>query len=197
MKNIILYTVASLFILCSIDILGKINIDADSSIVKEEKYNIGLFSGIRFGETSPVVDAGWTASAHIEIPTGKGWGIKVQPTVWVAKGYEDYSSYKERYFQSGKLNAYSVLIKAFYKVDVEDVNIQLSLGPGLSSIYSDRGGSFSRSYGILEFSGAIVSGVFSNLDLYIECKKQYIASFYGQSYDPWLLGLGFNYKFLK
>ena len=171
------------------------NFISDSLINSDELLSVGIFSGVRFGEDSPQVDAGWTVGADLEIPTGKGWSIKFQSNIWFAKGYEDYSKYQEYYYQSGKLTAYNLALKVSYKIDFNNLFVQISTGPGYIYLSNDRYFSSHPDYISLEFSAAFGADISKNIEAFIEFRKQYITFYYGKSYDPWLLSAGLSYNF--
>jgi len=168
---------------------------SDSLINSDELFSVGFFSGVRFGEYSPEVDAGWTVGADLAVPTGKGWSIKLQNNFWFANGHEDYSKYKEYYYQSGKLTAYNLALKVSYKIEFNDLFIQLSTGPGYVYLSNDRYNSSHPDYISLELSTIFGAEISKNIEAFIECRKQYVTFYYGINYDPWLMGAGFNYKF--
>jgi len=171
------------------------NIISDSLTNNDELFSVGIFSGVRFGENSPDVDAGWTVGADLEMPTGKGWSIKLQSNIWFAKGYEDYSKYQEYYYPSGKLTAYNLALKVSYKIDFNDLFVQISTGPGYTYLSNDRYFSSHPDYISLELSSILGADISKNIEAFIECRRQYITFYYGKSYDPWLLGAGLNYNF--
>lgn len=196
MRNTFIFYVIVLCHFVSTDVFCLENSEPDIQAVKKYRLNVGISGGIRIGEISPDVDAGWTAGLHVESPVGNDLSIKILSNIWVSNAYEDYSSYKEHYYPSGKLIATALSVNLNYKIVFENFYVQIGGGPGYLLIFADlmNESATTRSFGLVEAFTSIGIEISDYVESYVECKKNYSVNIWGLNYDPWLLKIGINYK---
>ena len=197
MNQLTLINIIAVFLLFSLNGNCKITVlEEDSTIiVTENRVSIGVFGGIRLKELNPNTDAGFWGGLTVDVPIGDNWSIKIEPSVWQSYGYEDFSSYKEYYYKTGKILGHTLAFSICKCWILGDYYFAASIGPNIMMLNSRlfKYKYFRELYFGLNLNAFMGIRLSRDVDLNLRIGIISNSNFYGQHYEPILISLGFNY----
>lgn len=174
-----------IILIISIGLVFFINSYAQDSTSK--RLCFGIYGGIKLPEDDIYIDSGpgpWFG-VFINLPTGLGWSLQLEYNFW--KANDESREPDEDLFVS----EFPLLVG--YKWDLDKYYIQTLAGPGIGSSGSTLFGG-DRDY-IVSFDAALKIGLIitKNSEGFIQVRKQWALS-PNFAYNPWLIGLGIQYR---
>jgi hypothetical protein len=152
-----------------------------------KRLAFGIYGGVQIPGyvDDTYLDVGPWFGLSVNIPTGLGWCIQFEYNFW--KSTNTDAEPDEDLFVS----EFPLLVG--YKWDLDKYYIQTLAGPGIGSSGSTLFGG-DRDY-IVSFDAALKIGLIitKNSEGFIQVRKQWALS-PNFAYNPWLIGLGIQYR---
>jgi len=158
-----------------------------------KRLALGFYGGIQIpGYSDTHLDAGPWFGIFGNLPTGLDWSVQLEYNFWK-------SNNNSRQSEDIFVTEWSFLVA--YKWNLENVYLQTLFGPGIASSGSSLFGG-DRDL-LISFDVTLKCGLEITKDSngFIQVRKQWAGSFNagggGSAYNPWLIGLGIQYRLGK
>jgi hypothetical protein len=154
-----------------------------------KRLALGFYGGIQipgYGDTH--LDAGPWFGIFGNLPTGLGWSVQLEYNFWKSVN-------NARQGEDIFVTEWSFLVG--YKWSFEKYYLQTLFGPGIASSGSSLFGGDKDL--LISFDVTLKCGLEITKDSngFIQVRKQWAAGGGGSAYNPWLIGLGIQYRLGK